>query len=976
LEDRVLQKEEEMKKLFLLDGMALVYRAHFAFAVKPITTSKGFNTSAIYGFLNTLIDLLKNQNPTHIAVVFDTAAPTQRHIDYAEYKAQREEMPEELSAALPHVRRFITALNIPVLTLDGYEADDIIGTLAKRAEPDGFETYMVTPDKDFGQLVDAHTFIYKPGRMGDSAEVLGVPEVLAKWEIQRVEQVIDILGLWGDASDNIPGVRGIGEKTAKKLIAQYDSIENLLEHTAELKGKLKESLETHREMALLSKKLATILLDVPISAEWDRLARSDFDRATVEALCTEFEFGSLKRRLLSDELKVGTSSAPSSPSASVQTTGSAPAKFTGEFDFGSAPGVASPAPAPGRAGSEEEPGAATESEPPVVYKKIADVPHDYRIEKTEEERAALISELSAQKSFCFDLETTSLDPKTCEIVGISFSYAAHTGHYIPVPADRAETRAILEQLRPLFENRVIEKVGHNIKFDMSVLHWQGIDVLGPLFDTMLAHCLIEPDQKHTMDYLSQVFLGYEPIHIEQLIGEKKTGTKKNDQITMRAVPVAAVAEYSAEDADVTWQLREIVIPLLKEKGLERVFYEIECPLVPVLITLESNGVKVSTEALAEFSVKLEKEIAALEKQIYIDAGLTFNLNSPKQLGEVLFLKLQLNPAAKKTRTGQYSTDEQTLQLLASKHPIVQHILDYREMTKLKSTYVDALPEAIFPRTGRIHTTFHQAMTATGRLNSQDPNLQNIPIRTELGREIRKAFVAPDGDYEILSADYSQIELRIIAALSEDPGLLEAFQSGEDIHRATAAKVYGVALDAVTPEMRRHAKMVNFGIIYGISAFGLAQRLGIPRGEAAKIIESYFKQYPGVKEYMNRTIENAREHGYVETVTGRRRYLRDIGSANATVRGGAERNAINSPIQGTAADMIKIAMIGVQRALEAGKFRTRMILQVHDELVFELYVPEKEAITAMVEEKMKTAIPTLKVPIVVEMGAGKNWLEAH
>lgn len=961
-----------MKRLFLIDGMALAYRSHFAFAVKPIMTSKGFNTSAIYGFINTLADLLKTQEPTHIGVVFDTAAPTQRHTDYAEYKAHREEMPEELSAALPHIRRFISALNIPVITLDGYEADDIIGTLARRAEPEGFDTYMVTPDKDFGQLVTPHIFIYKPGRMGDSHEILGVPEVLAKWGVQKVEQVIDILGLWGDASDNIPGVPGIGEKTAQKLIAQFGSMENLLARTAELKGKQKESLETNRDQALLSKKLATILCDVPVSIEWGTLQKHEFDHAAVEGLCAEFEFSSLGRRLLGENFKVarGTAVVAAGPTPSPAPT-HAPAagaakSFTGElFDFGDSP---APQTVVEKTIDRE---AVPEPHLRAALKTAADTEHHYETVDTTATRAKLIEQLQKQKAFCFDLETTSLDPKTCEIVGISFSFEAHKAFYIPVPPDQAQAASILDKFRGLFENRAIEKVAHNLKFDLSVLHWQGVQVNGPFFDTMIAHSLVEPDQRHTMDYLSEIYLGYTPIPIAKLIGDKKA-----TQLNMRDVPISAVSEYAAEDADVTWQLRDVLIPKLTEKGLDRVFYQIECPLIPVLIDIETHGVIVDRNVLADFSVKLTGEIASLEKKIFEDAGTSFNLNSPKQLGDVLFYKLQLNPAAKKTKTGQFATDEQTLQALAPRSPIVQKILDYREMTKLKSTYVDALPESIFPRSGRIHTTFNQAMTATGRLNSQDPNLQNIPIRTELGREIRLAFVAPEGDYALLSADYSQIELRIIAALSEDPALLEAFQSGEDIHRATAAKVYGVALADVTADMRRKAKMVNFGIIYGISAFGLAQRLAIPRGEAAEIINSYFRQYPGVKNYMTRTIEFAREHGYVETVTGRRRYLRDITSANATIRSAAERNAINSPIQGTAADMIKIAMVSVHNALEAGGYKTRMILQVHDELVFELYLLEKEAILPMVKEKMETAIPSLRVPINVEIGVGKNWLVAH
>jgi DNA polymerase I len=937
------------KKLFLLDGMALVYRAHFAFATRPILTSKGVNTSALYGFTNTLLDIVKSQQPTHLAVAFDTHAPTHRHKEFPEYKAQREEMPEDLSAALPYVRRMIEAFNMPVITCDGFEADDIIGTLVQRAEKEDFESYMVTPDKDFGQLVSARTFIYKPSRMGEGIEVLGVPEILLKWGVQRPAQVIDVLALWGDASDNIPGVAGIGEKTAAKLIAQYDSVENLLAHTSELKGKLKENLETHREMALLSKRLATILCDAPCDLSLDQLeirARNDEE---IKKLFVEFEFNSLGRRLYGDDFKAGRGfEAPVKEKAAIEDL-----VLTSDSDDAEAPVETTPP-------------------PPVVssHNTIANTPHEYHLVTEAKGRAKLIQTLRGLKSFCFDTETTGLDVKQARLIGLAFSFAPHTGYYVALPADSAEAAAVLEEFRALFENPDIEKVGHNLKFDVSILKWHGISVHGKMFDTMVAHSLIEPEMRHGMDYLSEVYLGYTPVPITQLIGDEKS-----TQISMGDVAPELVSEYAAEDADVTWQLRAKLEPLLKEKGQERVFYEVESPLIPVLVDMEFEGVRVDAAALAEFAAQLSKEMAEHEEKIYQLAGTKFNLNSPKQLGEILFDILKIGEKPKKTKTGQYSTNEQTLLELATEHEIVRRLLDFREATKLKSTYADALPTAIWAKTNRVHTTYNQVLTATGRLNSQNPNLQNIPIRTEQGKEIRKAFVPRNDEHALLSADYSQIELRIIAALSHEEGMLEAFQQNVDIHAATAAKVYGITLDLVTPEMRRKAKMVNFGIAYGISAFGLAQRLAIPRKEAATIIEQYFAKYPGIARYMRETIDFARKHGYVETVTGRRRYLRDIRSANASVRGAAERNAINAPIQGTAADMIKIAMINIHRALADGKFKTRMLLQVHDELVFDVYRPEEAKVRPLIEEKMKSAIP-LAAPIVVEMGSGENWLEAH
>jgi DNA polymerase I len=960
------------KKLFLLDGMALAYRAHFAFATRPILTSKGVNTSALFGFTNTLLDILKKEAPTHLAVAFDTHAPTQRHIDYPEYKAQREEMPEDLSAALPTVRRMIEAFNIPVLMCDGFEADDIIGTLVHRAEKEKFDScYMVTPDKDFGQLVTEKTFMYKPSRNDAGVEILGVPEVLQKWGIHKPEQVIDVLGLWGDTSDNIPGVPGIGEKTAGKLVAQYGSVENLLAHTAELKGKLKENLEAHRNDAILSKKLATILLDAPCPVNFDDLKVREPNSDALKQLFVEFEFNSLGRRMFGEDYKAGRGfTAPAPTAKPTKSAKAAPENETPELLlFGAAASEGSSEPAPAEpAPAAEEPAEAAPV--PTNLKTIRDVPHEYHLVTEPKHRKDLVKKLRGLKSFCFDTETTGLDVKNVRLVGIAFSYEPHTGYYVAIPTAEKEARAILDEFRPVLEDEKIEKVGHNLKYDLSVLKWHGVTVRGKMFDTLLAHSLVEPEMRHGMDYLSEVYLGYTPVPITQLIGDPKAG-----QISMADVAPELVAEYAAEDADVTWQLRAKIEPLLKAKGQEKVFYDIESPLLPVLVDMEFEGVRVDAAALAEFATQLSKEMSEHEGAIYQLAGTKFNLNSPKQLGEILFDVLKIAGAPKKTRTGQYSTNEQTLIDLAPEHEIVRRLLEFRGATKLKSTYADTLPQTIQPSTGRVHTTYNQVLTATGRLNSQDPNLQNIPIRTEKGREIRKAFVPRDDKHVLLSADYSQIELRIIAALSHEEGMLEAFRQQLDIHTATAAKVYGVKLADVTSEMRRKAKMVNYGIAYGISAFGLAQRLGIPRKEAATIIEQYFAKYPGIPRYMNATVDFAKKHGYVQTVTGRRRYLRDINSANATVRGAAERNAINAPIQGTAADMIKIAMINIHRELLEGKFKTRMLLQVHDELVFDVYRPEEKKVRPIIADRMKTAIK-LDVPIEVEMGSGGNWLEAH
>lgn len=936
----------DTKTLYLLDGMALAYRAHFALMGKPILTSAGLNTTAIYLFANTLIELLKSRQPTHLAVVFDTSAPTARHVEYPAYKAQRQEMPEDLVMAIPVIKRLCEAFNIPVLSQDGYEADDIIGTLARRAESlPGTTTFMVTPDKDFGQLVGPQTLIYKPGNAGASVEILGVPEICARWEVEQPAQVIDILGLMGDASDNIPGIPGIGEKTAKSLIKQFHSVENLLEHTAELKGKQKEKVEQHAELARLSKKLATIDVAVPIDILIDDLAVRPLDEAKTRALLVEFEFNALGRRLFGDEFKAGRG-------------GAGAVAAMGESDGG---GVV---PLP-------------EAEP---LRTIRDVDHEYHLVRTAEERAGLVAQLAAQPAYCFDVETTSLDEKTCDLVGLAFSWGAHTGWYVPLPAGTAG-REVLEEFRGVLTAPGVEKIGHNLKFDLSVLGWHRLTPVGPFFDTMLAHALIEPDQRHGMDFLSEIYLRYTPVPITALLGAKVVGGQGDlfgGQLTMADVSekeLEKVAEYAAEDADVTWQLAARLRPLLADKGLERVFNEIEAPLLPVLVEVERAGMLVDVPILKAMSQELAKQIAQLEKEIQTMAGGTFNLNSPKQLGEVLFNRLHLSDKPKKTKTGQFQTNEEVLAELEHSHPIIAKILDYREASKLRSTYVDALPQAVFPPTGRVHTTFLQLLTSTGRLSSNNPNLQNIPIRTPMGREIRRAFIAPAG-YELFSADYSQIELRIMAALSGDAALREAFIGGHDVHAATASRVYGVPMDQLLPEMRRTAKMVNFGIIYGISAFGLAQRLGIPREQARSLIENYFQQYPGIKTYMDATIAGARQTGFVETLCGRRRYLRDIGSANQTVRSAAERTAINTPIQGSAADMIKLAMVRIETSLRARGLRSRMILQVHDELVFEVPVDEKEIVRPLVLEAMTGALPLEGVPVLVECGFGANWLEAH
>jgi DNA polymerase-1 len=930
------------KKLFLLDAMALVYRAYFAFSTNHRVNSKGLNTSAMFGFTNTLLEVLKKENPTHIAVIFDTSAPTHRHEAFEDYKAHREAMPEDLSKSIPYIKQIIRAFNIPSIELDGYEADDIIGTFSKRAEAAGFTTYMMTPDKDYMQLVTEKVLMYKPARNGNGAEVLGVKEVCERYGIERPEQVIDILGLMGDTSDNIPGIPGVGEKTAIQLVKDFGSIDNLLANTSQLKGKLKEKVEMNTDKAIMSRQLATIHCDVPVEFNEKELELEEPNKDALREIFQELEFRRMAQIILGEDLPVAVAEKDSK----------------GQMDmFGTA---------------TIETIIITESsdESEVVYNNISNVLHNYEIVNTAEKRASLIQELLASNEVSFDTETTGLDANQVELVGLSFSIKEHEGWYVPIPENYDDALAIVQEFKPVYEHPTILKIGQNIKYDMNVLKWYNIEVQTPIFDTMVAHYLIQPEMRHNMNVLAEAYLKYSPVSIETLIGKKG-----KDQLSMRSVDENVISEYAAEDADITLQLKEKFQPMLKETLTEKLFHEVEIPLIPVLGAMEREGIKLDMPVLAEFSKILEQDILAIDKEIQALAGTPFNISSPKQVGDILFEVLKIDEKPKKTKTGQYATSEDILSKLAGKHPIIDKILDYREIVKLKSTYVDALPQLVNPRTGRLHTTYNQVVAVTGRLSSDNPNLQNIPIRTERGREVRKAFIPRNDDFVLLSADYSQIELRIMADLCKDPGMLEAFNNHQDIHASTAAKVFGVADNEVTSDMRRKAKMVNFGIIYGISAFGLSERLNIPRKEAAGIIEQYFMKYPLIKDFMDSSIEKARSQGYVETILGRRRYLRDINSNNATVRGFAERNAINAPIQGSAADMIKIAMINLHRIFNERKFKSRMLLQVHDELVFDVHKDELDEIKPLVVEQMRIALP-LSVPVDVEAGTGLNWLEAH
>lgn len=926
--------EKDQKKLYLLDAMALIYRAHFALIRSPRYTSAGACTSAVFGVANTVFDIIKKQEPTHLAVAFDTPEPTFRHEVFPEYKAQRDALPEDIADQFPLVDRLFEALNITMIRQPGFEADDIIGTLALEAEQEGFETFMVTPDKDYTQLVSAHVTMYKPGRQGSHAELLGVPEVLEKWQIERIDQVVDILGLMGDSSDNIPGVPGIGPKTAQKLIAKYGTVENLLNNIDQLKGKQKERVEENKEQALLSKELVKIKRDVPHSVVLDELKWTNFDQEKLSALFVELEFDGLGKRMFGKSFTA------------------APARQAVIRE------------------KREKEIQATLFDEPVEETTIKNVPHEYMTIKTKAGRGKLIKELLKQERFCFDTETTGLDPRSALPLGIAFSFEKGKAFYVVVPEEKEKALNVLEEFRPVFENEKTTKYGHNLKYDVTLLKWHGIDVRGKFVDTMLAHSMKEPEMKHGLDYLAKLYLGYQPIPTSDLIGKKG-----EEQRSMRDVPLEIISEYACEDADLTLQVADTIKPDIESRGVAEVCYQVECPLIPVLVDMEFEGIRLDVDALHSYSKVLEDDIEALKEKIYIAAGREFNIGSPKQLGIVLYDELQLVEKPKKTATGQYSTKEAELVRLSSKHEIVADVLDYRNAVKLKSVYVDQLPNSVNPATGKLHTHYSQTWTATGRMQSNNPNLQTIPVRKERGREIRQAFVPRDEDFLILSADYSQIELRIMAALSQDEGMIEAFTSGTDIHTVTASKVYKVGLDEVDREMRSKAKMVNFGILYGISAFGLQQRLNIPRKEANLLIDNYYEKYPGVREFIDNTIEFAEENEYVKTQTGRRRQLRDINSRNRTLKNAAQRLAMNSPIQGTAADMLKLAMIKVHKVLRDGDFKTKMLLTVHDEIVFDMYREEQATVMPLIEEAMKTALP-LDVPIEVEMGFGANWLEAH
>ena len=936
---------EHPKKLFLLDAYALIYRAYFAFSKNPRVNSKGQNTSAAFGFTNVLIDVIKNEKPTHLAVVFDPpGGSAHRQEEFAAYKAQREEMPEDIRSMIHPIKQIVESFNVPILEVPGFEADDVVGTVAKMAEKRGFTTYMMTPDKDYAQLVSEHIFMFKPGRGGNPPEILGVKEVCEKFEVERPEQVIDILGLWGDASDNIPGIPGIGEKTAKTLIAKYGSVENLIDHAHELKGKQQENVINFADQGRVSKMLATIICDVDVEFNEDELIMCDVDREKVMDIFTELEFRSLAKRVIGEELVVSSSS-----SSAIK----APSDLSQLDLFGMQ--------------SMIEPQEAT---PTAHYKTIVTERPSYHLISTAEERKELLEILLKHAQVCFDTETTNIDALHADLVGFSFSYKAREAFYVSVPPDFEAAKKIVEEFKPFFEDPSIEKIAHNIKYDLKVLQRYGIEVAEPLFDTMIAHYLINPEAKQSMDFLATFYLNYQPVSIETLIGKKGKG-----QGNMRDLKPEEICDYACEDADITFRLKQLFEPEIQKPHLSELFYKMEMPLVKVLKDMEFEGISIDVPALIDYSKELDETLIRLDAEIKASAGEDFNIDSPKQLGEVLFEKLKISSKAKKTKTGQYATSEDILQKHEHDHPIIPMILEYRQLRKLKSTYVDPLPTMCDPIDGRIHTNFMQTVTATGRLSSNNPNLQNIPIRSAKGREIRRAFVARGADYKLMAVDYSQIELRIIAALSADANMIEAFQQGHDIHAATAAKVFHTPLEEVTRDQRSAAKAVNFGIIYGQSAFGLAQNLSISRTEAKGIIDAYFEQYSTIKKYMENVISQARELGYVETIMKRRRYLPDINSANAVVRGYAERNAVNAPIQGSAADIIKMAMIAVHKAMHKEKVQSKMILQVHDELVFDVHVSEEIRLQNLVKTAMEEAIQ-LAVPMEVELKLAPNWLEAH
>lgn len=938
------------KKLFLLDAFALIFRAYYALIRNPRITSKGKNTNAQFGFTNTLFELINKEKPTHLAVCFDVSGPTERHTDFADYKANRQEAPEDLLASIPDIKKIIEGFNIPVIGVEGYEADDVIGTLAWEAHDAGYEVFMVTPDKDYGQLVRDGINIYKPAYQGGDVEIMGPKEVCEKWNIDRVDQVVDILGLMGDAVDNIPGIPGVGEKTAAKLLKEYGTLENVLANADTIKGSLGEKVRAGKESAILSKKLATIITKTPVEFHEENFKLKEWDKEKLKEVFAELEFKTLGKRILGDDFNMF-QSAP----VGVQTdlfgnvveTKKSENKKNDVVEESLTPGL-------------------------VSAHNINNTKHNYFLVDTEEKIKSLVEELHHQKEICFDTETTNIDANEAELVGMSFAFKKGEAYYVPCPADKNLTEKILKQFSPLFNSTEIIWVGQNLKYDLLVLKWYGYELKGNIFDTMLAHYVIEPEGKRSMDLLSAQYLSYEPVHIDELIGKKG-----KQQGNMRDVEIEKVKEYASEDADITLQLKNIFTPLLKEKVVEKVFSEVENPLVKVLTDMEFEGIKVDVNFLNDYSKELEREAKKCEESVYQQAGVRFNLASPKQLGEVLFDKLKIDEKAKKTKTGQYATGEDVLLKLAHQHKIVDDILGFRELTKLKSTYVDALPQMINSKTGRVHTSYAQAVAVTGRLSSNNPNLQNIPVRTDRGKEIRKAFIPRDSKHILVSADYSQIELRIVAAISGDGNMCDAFQKGKDIHTATAAKVYNVGEADVTKEMRYKAKSVNFGIIYGQGAFGLADNLGISRTEAKEIIDNYKKEFSGINQYMNDTINFAKENGYVETLMGRKRWLKDINSSNFTVRGFAERNAINSPIQGTAADMIKLAMIKIHAAMKKEKLQSKLLLQVHDELVFDVLHEELEFIKPLILENMKSAmlLPN-NVPVEAELGVGENWLLAH
>ncbi len=946
------------KKVFLLDAYALVFRAYYALIRNPRITSKGKNTNAQFGFTNTLVELINKQKPSHMAVCFDTSAPTERHTDFADYKANRQETPEDISAAVPDIMKIIEGFNIPVIAVDGYEADDVIGTLSKQAEKAGYNVFMVTPDKDYGQLVSEKVKIYKPAYQGGDVEIMGPEEVCAKWNIKEVSQVVDMLGMMGDAVDNIPGIQGVGEKTAAKFLAEYGSLENTLKNADSIKGAMGEKVRKGKEMAILSKKLATIITNVPVEFHVEDFRLKEWDKEKLKQVFGDLEFRTLGKRILGEEFSVAS------------TTRSIVEK---EIPQGVQTDLFGNVVEPEPKAVIVTDNAGEDSELLRVDKNINNTPHTYQAIEGDAAIKKLVAELKKHDEICFDTETTGIDANDAELVGLSFSVKPGEAFYVPCPADQQRTKEILAFFEPLFADKKKIWIGQNTKYDLLILKWYGIEFAGNLFDTMLAHYVIEPDGKRSMDLLAEKFLGYEPVPIEELIG-KKGKTQGN----MRDVEIDKIKEYAGEDADITLQLKNIFVPMLKTKEVEKVFKDVESPLVKVLVAMEYEGINVDIDFLTGYSKELEIDAKKAEESVYKQAGVRFNLASPKQLGEVLFEKLKLDPSAKKTKTGQYQTGEDVLLKLAAKgNSIVEDILTFRELTKLKSTYVDALPEMRNLKTGRVHTSYGQAVAVTGRLQSNNPNLQNIPVRTERGKEIRKAFIPRDDKHILLSADYSQIELRIVASISGDKNMCKAFKDGTDIHTATAARVYNVTEKEVTKEMRYKAKSVNFGIIYGQGAFGLADNLGISRTEAKQIIDNYKKEFPGIQKYMDDTINFARENGYVETLMGRKRWLRDINSANFTVRGFAERNAINSPIQGTAADMIKLAMQKVHAAMQKEKMQSKMLLQVHDELVFDALKGEVKELKPLIIENMQSAmVLPHKVPVIADCGEGKTWLEAH